>query len=129
MVIYLCKRYISASLVINLFKPIGYSIHFITNEKIDDGPILIKKKINIKKNDNLADIHFNCRRAIENYFFQNFEKFINIEKKNYTKQKKIKKYYFSKKLSKKLISKLPLKWNTKVDYIFKKFKNLKKNIF
>lgn len=108
------------------FKPIGYSVHFIASEKIDDGPILIKKKINIKKSDSLADIHFNCRKAIENYFFQNFEKIYKYRKKKLYKAKKIKKYYFSKKLSKKLISKLPLKWNTKVDYIFKNSKNLKK---
>ncbi|OUU50851.1 MAG: hypothetical protein CBC25_07030 [Pelagibacteraceae bacterium TMED65] len=108
------------------FKPIGYSIHLISNEKIDEGPILIKKKINIKKTDNLADIHFNCRKAIENYFFQNFRKIYKHKKKKLNRTKNIKKYYFSKKISKKLISKLPLKWNTKVDYVFKNSKNLKK---
>ena len=76
------------------FKPIGFSIHLITDEKIDDGPILIKKKINIKKNDKLADIHFNCRKAIENYIFQNFEKIFKYQKKKIYKPKLLKKYYF-----------------------------------
>ena len=43
-------------------KPIGFSIHLISNEMIDDGPILIKKKINIKETNNLEEIHFNCRK-------------------------------------------------------------------
>ena len=31
------------------FKPIGFSIHLISDEKIDDGPVIIKKKNSYKK--------------------------------------------------------------------------------
>jgi len=108
------------------FKPIGFTIHLISNEIIDDGPILKKGKINIKETDNIKKIHFNCRKAIENYFFQNFEKILKYKKKKLSKPKIIKKYYFSKELSKKLMYRLPLKWNTKVKYLMKNSKNFKK---
>ena len=107
-------------------KPIGFSIHLISNEMIDDGPILIKKKINIKQTNNLEEIHFNCRKALENYFFQNFEKLFNYKKKKLNKLKIVKKYYFSRKLSKKLIFKLPLKWQTSAKYLVKNSKKFKK---
>tara|TARA_B110000483_G_scaffold57391_1_gene71780 strand:+ start:395 stop:1015 length:621 start_codon:yes stop_codon:yes gene_type:complete len=108
------------------FKPIGFSIHLISNESIDDGPILIKKKIAIKKTDNLEKIHLNCRKAIDNYFFHNFEEILNYKTKKLNLLKAPKKYYFSRKLSKKLMFKLPLKWSTSAEYLMGNSKNLKK---
>ena len=108
------------------FKPIGFSIHLISDEKIDDGPVIIKKKIHIKKNDNLKKIHFNCRKEIEDYFCKNFERILNLKIKKSNNPKSNKNYYFSREISEKLMFKLPLKWHTSSDYLKKNSSNLKK---
>ena len=106
-------------------KPVGFTIHLISSNIIDDGPILYRKTIDYKKTDSLKQIHFNCKREIEKYFISNFDKILSYKKK-LKKHRSFKSYYFSRKCSKKLLYELPNKWNTTADYIKINSKTLKK---
>ena len=107
-------------------KPVGFTIHQILNNKIDDGPILFRKKIKFKNYDNLSKIHFKCRSELEKYFFKNFEKILKYKKNKSNIFKSTKHPYFSRKLSTKLLYELPDKWDTTTKYLKKNSINLKK---
>ena len=106
-------------------KPVGFTIHLISDNKIDVGPILYRKKVDYKETDNLKQIHFNCKREIEKYFISNIDKILSYKKK-LNKPRSFKRYYFSRKCSNKLLYELPNKWNTKANYIKINSKILKK---
>ena len=107
-------------------KPVGFTIHLIVNEKIDDGPIIIRKKIDYKLNSNLKQIHLKCRKQMEKYFIKNFSKIIKFDSKKANNIKKLKeKFYFSRKISNKLIHRLPKKWGTSINYLTKNSKIFK----
>ena len=107
------------------FKPIGISIHLINDEKIDNGPLIYKKKLKYKKKDTLKTIHLNCRKMIEKYLFENIDKLFKINLKKIIKENKSN-YYFTKKKSKKLMIELPDKRDTRASYIESNYKSLKK---
>ncbi len=107
-------------------KPVGFSIHLISNNNIDDGPIFIRKKIIFKNTDNLQKIHYKCRKSLETYFFKNFKIILSYKKSKLIKLKNQKKYYFSRKLSERLLYKLPYKWSTTAKYLKENSSHLKK---
>lgn len=111
------------SLVFN--KPLGITLHLIQDDKIDNGQIIYKEKLNLKKRDNLKQIHFNSRKLIEKFFFKNYKKLFSYKKNKLQKNQQRKKFYFTKKMSQKLIDELPNKWETKASYIQKNSKKFK----
>ena len=62
--------------------PRGVSIHEI-NEKIDDGPIIYRRKISYKKSDTLFSSYYTLLESIESLFF---EKWKYLKKNNYKKK-------------------------------------------
>lgn len=97
-------------------QPIGYSIHRINNEKIDYGPIILRKKVKIAKDDSLKKIFIKIRFELENSFINILPKILT-EKVDSISQFRLKKrgekdVYFSKKKSLSLLKFLPKKWNT-----------------
>ena len=105
---------------------IGFSIHMINSEKIDSGPILIRKKVSVSNSDSLKKMFYKIRIKLETNFIKFLPKILNnriipIPQKKLLKpgQKNV---YFNKKKSLKLFRSLPNKWLTKTGDL----KNLKK---
>ena len=88
----------SISKVIVAFqKYTGISWHFV-KKKIDNGPVIFRRKIKIVKNDNAASLTLKCNKVCINYL----SNFLNILKK---KKIRSKKYNMTKdiKISKKIL--------------------------
>lgn len=104
-------------------KPVGITFHTIENSKIDCGKIILRKKINYRKKNTLLDIHRISLETINNNFKINFNRLFD---QNSRKRISNSYHYFNKKISKKLICKLPKKWNTTCYYLEKNSNYLKK---
>ncbi len=113
-------------------QPIGYSIHQIDNYKIDSGPIILRKKVKIKKNDNLKKIFIKIRGKLEKSFIKILSNILlnkvePIPQKRFYKKNQ-KNVYFSKKNSIKLLNLLPKKWNTDTKELVEIYKKHKINL-
>ena len=113
-------------------QPLGYSIHRINNEKIDYGPIIIRKKVKIAKEDSLKKIFLKIRFELENSFINILpkilrEKVVSISQFKLKKKGK-KNQYFSKKKSLSLLKFLPKKWNTDTKELKELYEKNKTNI-
>ncbi len=79
--------------IINGEKKIGLSVVKI-NSKIDQGPIVTETKFTLKKNYDIAKVHFISNNLFPKLLYRSIKKILTNPKKNFSKQvKKNSKYY------------------------------------
>jgi methionyl-tRNA formyltransferase len=90
----------------------GFTIHWM-NKKIDDGNIIISKKVKIKKNDTAEKLYFRIEKELlfflKRYFFKNLEHYLSI--KGFKNNKSI--YYKKNDINSKIQENINSRFNRK----------------